>query len=111
MSRAFELKPGKPLERRARLRPRSERRRREDRANAQVREAVFARDGGCVLQRFVPHHCYGGLTLQHVKRAGQGGGYTEANGKAVCAWGNTEWIPQHPEEARLYGLHKWSWEK
>lgn len=80
-----------PLSRRTPLRakrlPQPELRRR-----ALVRAAVFARDGHqCRLADVAgAGPCWGGLTYQHRRKAGQGGPYTVENGATLCAHHNTQ---------------------
>lgn len=92
---------------------------------AQVREAVFARDGHrCVLQVWVgepvPHDapldpddldadwfatvpgCYGPLTFGHRRHASAGGAYITENGNALCL-GHNRWCEDEPDAARALG--------
>ena len=69
---------------RSRLRARSKRRNPE--LEAQVREAVFARDGGCLLASVGP--CAGRLSPHHRRKAAAGGAYVEANLATLCTYHN-----------------------
>lgn len=101
---------GSHLSREVPLNQRSRQREAADKAKRPIREAVFRRDGGCVLQRHVRHACFGGLTVHHIVKESQGGPYTLENLVALCAWANCTWVEQNREEARTYGLHRDSWE-
>jgi hypothetical protein len=71
---------------------------------AVVREAVFERDGGCVLARLKSDHlCFGVRTVHHLKKASACGGYTLDNLVELCAWGN-DWVECFPVEATALGL-------
>lgn len=89
-----EPRPPKPpyQMKRKRLRPMSDKRRAELPEHDRVRAAVFARDcHKCqakvrgVLTRW---RCSGPLTFHHIRKAAQGGRYTEDNGVALCAGHN-----------------------
>lgn len=77
---------------------------------ADVREAVFRRDGyRCRLERAAGEvdgewidagPCHFGLTPHHVHKDGQGGAYDEANLVTLCAHHNDE-IEANPRLARL----------
>ena len=64
-----------------------------------VREAVIARDGGCLLAGLTDHPCMGRLTFHHRRKASAGGIYAVANGATACALHNG-WIEDCPTEAR-----------
>lgn len=109
-------RPSKPLKRRTPLRshkspiPMSARTKARIPERQRVRARVFERDGGCVLRRLDPsHRCMGGLTFQHVKKASQGGEYSEENGVALCWYANSIWVEQNRAEAEALGLHKPGW--
>lgn len=80
----------------------------------EVRAEVFERDGYvCQLAlrlqahpEMPAHACQGPLTVQHVKKAAQGGPYEAANLESVCWAGNVFWIEQHRREAAILGLHR-----
>lgn len=86
----------------------SAKRRRATAARRVIRERVFARDGGCVLQPISgpyapPGPCQGPLTPHHLLKASQGGPYTEENLVTLCSLHNT-WVEDAPAEARTLGL-------
>lgn len=66
-----------------------------------MREAVFRRDGGCLMRR--RGGCFGRTTFHHLRKAGQGGPYTEANGVALCQFHNDD-VEDHPDDYRELGL-------
>ena len=116
MKRTTALKRGKAIERRTPLRSKKPPNSMSARTRARiperqaVRARVFERDGGCVLRRLDPsHRCMGALTFQHVKKASQGGEYSEDNGVALCWWANAIWVEQNRAEAEALGLHKPGW--
>lgn len=57
----------------------------ERRQEAQVRQMVFARDGGCVLRSDPEHRCLGVMTPHHRRKASAGGAYSMANLVTCCA--------------------------
>lgn len=65
---------------------------------------MFTRDGGCVLARMEWHTCWGPLTPHHLRKEGQGGGYTMANLVTLCSDGNDGWVESYPDLARGLGL-------
>jgi 5-methylcytosine-specific restriction endonuclease McrA len=81
----------------------SARRSDESEARRSVREAVFERDGGCLLARLDWHRCGGPLTVHHLQKASQGGEYSIDNLVALCAVGN-DWVEDNPEQAWIHGL-------
>lgn len=81
-------------------------RRRAERAAAQpVIDAVFARDGGCLLRghQHLTGLCSGRLTPHHLRKAWKGSGYTMHNLVALCA-GHNGWVEDHPHMAWGLGL-------
>lgn len=71
-----------------------------------VRAAVFERDGNvCLMVALKPGHvCHGTpLTVHHLKKASQGGTYTEDNLVTLCAYANG-FVEDYPAEARALGL-------
>ena len=76
-----------------------------------VREAVFARDGGCLLSPWGRLNdegrdwgpCVGVLTPHHLLKASQGGAYSEDNLVALCAMHNSM-IEDWPIQAERIGL-------
>lgn len=89
-----------------RVKPMSDQRRDDLPRRREVREAVFERDRCCVLLTLVAGHCcLGPLTPHHVRKAGQGGPYAEANLVAVCAFGNS-WLETQRPLARSLGLER-----
>lgn len=82
----------------------SAKRRAQAKVHAVTREHVFARDGhACRIAPLVDTPCFGPLTPHHLKKASQGGEYTEANLWTACAHHN-EWVEDHPTRARALGL-------
>jgi hypothetical protein len=90
----------------ARTAPIRSNRKRRSTAEIAVREAVFRRDGGCILagSTWHPGRCFGPLTPHHLRKEGQGGSYTAENLVSLCAWANGDWVELHPIEARRLGL-------
>lgn len=73
------------------------------RAKAPIREAVFARDRGCLLARHLGG-CFGELTAHHLRKDGQGGAYAEENLVTLCSFHNDTWVEGNPLEAHRLGL-------
>lgn len=71
----------------------------------EVRLAVWARDGGCLLAdgREPWGRCWGPRTFHHLQKASQGGPYTEENGVCLCL-GHNAAQEDHPYESRAIGL-------
>jgi len=65
-----------------------------------IRQAVFDRDGGCIVHR---PRCTGRATVHHLVKAGQGGLYRQENLVTLCVTMN-EWVEDHPDEAWALGL-------
>lgn len=97
------LARGKGPERRTRLRPFSAKRLRDRPRRDRVREAVFARDGGCRMAGH-PTTCAGPLTPHHLRKSSDCGKYEESNLIGLCAWHNGTWVEGHPIEAEAMGL-------
>ena len=80
---------------RSRLRPFSVKKAALNATKAPIREAVFRRDGGCVLQpmawRTSMPECFGGPTPHHLRKEKQGGEYVESNLVTLCA-GHNDWV-------------------
>lgn len=74
----------------------------------EIRELVFARDGGCLAEG-VWGPCFGPLTAHHLLKASQGGKYEMDNLISLCAWHNAE-VENRPDEAHYLGLVTKSWE-
>jgi hypothetical protein len=73
----------------------------EQRRRAEVREAVFHRDGGCLLRGVDgAGRCFGGLTPHHRRKASQGGTYDEDTLATLCAHHNDE-LEANADLARL----------
>jgi hypothetical protein len=69
-----------------------------------ARAYVVARDGGCVGHRYgVPHVCWGGLHVHHVKRRSQGGTNHPSNLVCLCASAH-QWVHEHPTQSHEMGL-------
>lgn len=96
------------LKRSGRIKPMSDKRRAELPAEAAVRAAVFERDGyRCRIKPLLKgtrwERCWGRLTAHHLKKDGQGGGYTMENLISACA-GHNDWVEDHPALAKQLGL-------
>jgi 5-methylcytosine-specific restriction endonuclease McrA len=69
-----------------------------------VRDAVFARDRGCVGFRLVPEaRCWGPLDPHHVLRRSQGGLDTLDNLVTLCRACHS-WVHEHPAASIERGL-------
>ena len=103
--RGESLKPRVGLRRGKRLKPASDKTIEARDEHAEVRAAVFARDGRqCRVAPFLPDDpCFGPPTVHHVVKSGQGGAYTEDNLVTACAHHNS-WIEDNPDTARALGL-------
>lgn len=78
-----------PIPKQGKNRPNPRTRAREKRRREAVRLAVFERDHWtCQLAEYSP--CFGYLTPHHIRKAGQGGTYTEDNIIAACSYHNDE---------------------
>jgi hypothetical protein len=55
------------------------------------------------MARLEPDRCMGRLTFHHLKKAGQGGEYTEANGACLCVFHNDD-VENDPRRYQLLGL-------
>lgn len=59
-------------------------------SEAEIRDAVFARDRVCLLADLVEAgDCVGGPTFHHRRKASSGGAYTAANGALLCRGHNS----------------------
>lgn len=78
----------------------------------QIREAVFDRDGGCVMFDNGWGECAGPDTPHHLKKASAGGSYTLTNLVTLCARHNGM-VEDKPDEAEARGLviHPWQDER
>lgn len=57
----------------------------------EIRQAVFDRDGRCLLADLPgAGRCFGHITVHHRRKAGQGGAYTMANLVSGCSHHNDE---------------------
>lgn len=97
---------------RTRIRPVSAKRALDAHRRKKVREAVFARDGRCLLNPYGPLNphgqdwgpCFGKpLTFHHLRKASGGGEYTEANGVTLCS-GHNDMVEDYPISAAVIGL-------
>lgn len=66
-----------------------------------VRDAVFERDGDCLLRSY--RECYGPLTPHHLQKASQCGAYDEENLIALCM-GCNSYVEDEPDTAWALGL-------
>lgn len=100
-TRAWQRRSAKPLPKM------SEKVRADQPRRRKVREAVYERDGGCVLLRIsTDHDCMGSpLTPHHIRKASQGGPYDESNLVSICAIGNS-WLEIDRPAARALGLER-----
>ena len=106
------------MKRSGRISPTSKTRKKELASRREIKKRVFARDGGCLLSPWLHLNpngtewgpCLGDLTPHHVKKASQGGEYTEENLKTLCAHHNSM-IEDYPKAAQRIGLVKLSWEE
>ena len=102
----WDKRPRTPLPpRKAPLRPISARRA-EARADAEpLVQAVYRRDGGCVLRlhTVVAGGCWGGLSPHHVRKAGQGGEFSQLNIVSACC-GHNGWVERNRRLAWALGL-------
>ena len=100
-----EKKPSTWGRRRKRVKPMSDNKRAEVDTHAPIREEVFYRDGRrCRLAPFFPDvECFGPLTVHHIVKEGQGGGYTLENLVSACARHN-DLVEERPAEAKALGL-------
>lgn len=92
--------------RRGQLSPRSTRTIEAAPEHAEIRLAVFDRDGfRCLLtgRRDVPR-CFGHLTVHHLLKAGQGGAYTLDGLVTLCSSHNDGFVEDHPLAAWALGL-------
>lgn len=83
--------------------PVSPSRSRLNRERREIRERVFARDGFRCQANWPDVECYGPLTVHHLKKASQGGAYTEANLVSLCSHHNSL-VEDFPVTAELLGL-------
>lgn len=105
--RAWERKPRK------RIPVKSQKRRREELARAEVAVAARARDGGCVARGLVPDHvCAGPLDPHEVipRSAWPGGHLVLDNVRTLCRAAH-EWVHANERAAHRLGLHGYSWER
>lgn len=97
------------MKRSGRLSPSSRKRLEDLGRRAEVRSAVLERDGGCLLHLSRTLNdgtwgaCRGDLTFHHLKKASQGGGYTEENGVTLCIYHN-DLVEDRPDDAVRLGL-------
>lgn len=93
------------------LRSKSKKRAKADRGKDPIRQAVFARDRGCLLNDWPgAGPCFGERTPHHLQKNGQGGGYEPSNLVQICAGHNGGWIEDHPIQANEIGLVVWAGE-
>lgn len=94
------------------IKVKSERRYSENDYREQIRQAVFARDGGCVLFGEGWGPCSGPDTPHHLKKASAGGSYSMTNLVTLCSHHNVK-VEDYPDEARALGLviHPWEDER
>lgn len=80
-------------------------RKQADPERARVRNVVFVRDGGCLLNQRPAYggSCFGQPTVHHLRKASQGGAYTADNLVTLCAHHN-DWVEVHPTVAHAIGL-------
>jgi len=71
--------------------------------DAQLRQAVFARDGGCVARLFMNSTCKGAPHAHHVLPRGRGGTDELDNLVTLCAL-HHRLVHTNPRDARAKGL-------
>lgn len=106
LTRRTPLTRGGPLARTP-LAKISPRKRRELRESRPVVQAVFDRDGACILRGHaaVAGPCFGGMTPHHLrKQSAERGGWSLDNLVTLCAGHNDGWVEDHPPVARRLGL-------
>jgi hypothetical protein len=86
------------------IKPMSDKRRDDAQRRRLIREAVFERDGGCVMAGW-RGPCFGPPTPHHLRKASQGGKYTRRNLVTACSFHNGL-VETHPDEARERGWVK-----
>jgi hypothetical protein len=87
------------------LRTKSKKRAKADRGKEPIRQAVYERDGGCLLRKWPgAGPCFGERTPHHLHKSGQQGEYSESNLVQICSSHNGGWIEDHPIEANELGL-------
>jgi hypothetical protein len=106
-----------PLKRGGRLSPTSQARIADLPRRKEIREAVFARDGGCLMSPWRGMNeqgrdwgpCVGVLTPYHLLKASQGGDYSMDNLITLCSMHNGM-VEDFPKAAAALGLVIRSWE-
>lgn len=106
------------LKRSGKLSPSSKKRLIELRHRGKIKQAVFERDGGCLLSPFRDLNrdgqswgpCVGDLTPHHLLKASHGGKYTLENLVTLCELHN-DMIEDYPDAAYAAGLVIKSWEE
>lgn len=113
MKRGAPLRRTRGLMRTGRILTVGRRRARRIDEQAEVRRAVFKRDGGCIVRALgemrivsegvpVPG-CFGPPSAHHLLKASQGGAYTEENLVTLCV-GHNDWVEDQPRAAYALGL-------
>lgn len=106
LRRRTPLKPAtEPMMRVTPLRPRSDRKKADDRVLARSKGEVRDRSGDrCEVPQWVwPHDCTPTLVFHHRKRRSQGGGHDPSNLLHICTTVHDE-IHAHPADAYAAGL-------
>jgi 5-methylcytosine-specific restriction endonuclease McrA len=86
------------------LRSKSTKKKVDDTEFDKARAYVIARDGGCLGHRYgIPHACFGGLHVHHVRRRSQGGTNDPSNLVTLCGAAH-QWTHEHPTQAHAMGL-------
>lgn len=87
------------------IRPRSKRKKADDREFQAARIIVLERDEyTCQLPRFMDgHHCRGELQVHHRRRRSQGGSNDSSNLLTLCQAAH-QYVHDNPREAALFGL-------
>jgi hypothetical protein len=98
-----EMKPAAGMKRKP-LRAKSEKRAAQRPHEEAVIEAVYVRDGGCILRTYEGHVCGGKRqTPHHLQKQSAGGAWSLENVVCLCAAGNGA-VEDDPPWARIVGL-------
>lgn len=93
------------IDRRTRIKPQSDKRRKSGQAYEQVKAEVYRRDGRrCRLAFSLLGGCHGPLTPHHLWKSGQGGPDHPCNIITLCEFHNGRVETMRREDAEVYGL-------
>ena len=97
--------------RRTRLKPVSDKKRRQMKAYAESVAVIVQRSGGhCEADTFSPYCSGVGTEAHHIVRRSQGGTDDPSNLAWICSFCHRR-VHEYPDAARLRGLLKFSWER